>query len=77
MYNYFTLKRTMVTLLDSYFDALFDINIPKEGLNGSDSRNVVHAFARNPGDAPGCTTGAAFATCAGFLAYALMKTIKL
>ena len=24
-----------------------------------------------------CTTGAAFATCAGFLAYALMKTIKL
>ncbi len=41
-----------VTLLDSYFDALFDINIPKKGLNGSDSRNVVQALARNLGNAP-------------------------
>ena len=40
------------TLLDSYFDALFDINIPKKGLNGSDSRNVVQALARNLGNAP-------------------------
>ena len=39
-------------LLDSYFDALFDINIPKKGLQGSDSRNVVRALARNLGNAP-------------------------
>ena len=39
-------------LLDSYFDALFDINIPKKGLKGPDSRNVVQALARNLGNAP-------------------------
>ena len=39
-------------LLDSYFDALFEINIPKKGLKGSESRNVAQALARNLGSAP-------------------------
>ncbi len=39
-------------LLDSYFDALFDINIPRKGLDGAESRNVTRALARNLGSAP-------------------------
>ena len=39
-------------LINSYFDALFDINIPRKGLNGSDSRNIAVALARNLGSAP-------------------------
>lgn len=38
--------------LDSYFDALCDVNIPRKGLKGSESRNVMQALARNMGSAP-------------------------
>ena len=39
-------------LINSYFDALFDINIPQKGLDGFDSRNIALALARNLGSAP-------------------------
>ncbi len=45
--------------LDSYFDALFDINIPRKGLNGSESRRIAQALARNLGSAPRLYTIAA------------------
>lgn len=45
--------------LDSYFDALFDVNIPRKGLKGADSRNVMQALARNLGSAPRWSTIAA------------------
>lgn len=35
------------TLLDSYFDALFDINIPRRHLSGQESRRVAESLARN------------------------------
>ncbi len=44
------------SLLDSYFDALFEINIPRKGLNGSESRNVLQALARSLGNAPKLST---------------------
>ena len=39
-------------LLDSYFDALCEVNIPRKGLNGAEARNVLQALARNLGSAP-------------------------
>lgn len=39
-------------LLDSYLDALFEVNIPRKGLKGAESRNVMQALARNLGSAP-------------------------
>ena len=39
-------------LINSYFDALFDINIPRKGLDGFESRNIALALARNLGSAP-------------------------
>ena len=47
------------SLLDSYFDALFEINIPRKGLNGAESRRVSQALARNLGSAPRLYTIAA------------------
>ncbi len=38
-------------LLDSYLDALFEVNIPRKGLKGAESRNVMQALARNLGSA--------------------------
>lgn len=35
--------------LDSYFDALFDISIPRKGLDGTESRAVTASLARNLG----------------------------
>ncbi|MCR4876330.1 MAG: DUF4143 domain-containing protein [Clostridiales bacterium] len=46
-------------LINSYFDALFDINVPRKGLDGSDSRNIAVALARNLGSAPRLYTLAA------------------
>ena len=46
-------------LLDSYFDALFEVNIPRKGLKGAESRNVTQALARNLGSAPRWYTVAA------------------
>lgn len=42
--------------LDSYFDAVFDVNIPRFGLNGSDARKVARSLARNLGSAPKLST---------------------
>ena len=46
-------------LLDSYLDALFEVNIPRKGLKGAESRNVMQALARNLGSAPRWYTVAA------------------
>ena len=46
-------------LLDSYFDALFDVNILRKGLKGAESRHVMQALARNLGSAPRWYTVAA------------------
>ncbi len=37
--------------LNGYFDALFDVNIPRKKLNGDDSRKVAISLARNSGRA--------------------------
>ena len=42
--------------LDSYFDAVFEVNIPRFGLNGSDARKVARSLARNLGSAPKLST---------------------
>ena len=46
-------------LLDSYLDTLFEVNIPRKGLKGAESRNVMQALARNLGSAPRWYTVAA------------------
>lgn len=46
-------------LLDAYFDALFDVNIPRKKLNGGEARRVAQAIARNTGQAPTLKTIAA------------------
>jgi len=38
-------------LLESYFDALFEVNIPRKNLKGNESRRVAQALARNIGHA--------------------------
>ena len=38
--------------LDSYFDAVFEVNIPGFGLNSTDARKVARSLARNLGSAP-------------------------
>lgn len=42
--------------LDSYFDALFDVSIPKRGLDGDEARRVAHSLARNLGTAAKLST---------------------
>lgn len=37
--------------LDSYFEALFEVSIPRKGLSGGESRNVALSLARNLGTA--------------------------
>lgn len=37
--------------LDGYFDALFDVSIPRRGLDGADARFVAQSLARNIGAA--------------------------
>lgn len=37
--------------LDNYFDAVFDVSIPKQRLSGSESRRVAESLARNMGSA--------------------------
>ena len=37
--------------LDQYFDALFDVSVPRRGLNGQESRLVAQSLARNLGAA--------------------------
>lgn len=48
-----------VYFLDSYFDALFDVNIPRKKLNGTEARNVARSLARNLGSAVTLSTIAA------------------
>ena len=45
--------------LNSYFDALFDVNIPRKGLKGPEARRVSQALARNLGSAVTLSTIAA------------------
>lgn len=45
--------------VDAYLDSLFDVNIPKRGLNGDDSRQVATSLARNMGNAVTLATVAA------------------
>lgn len=49
-------KKDPNVFLDSYFDAVFDVNIPRFGLNGSDARKVAKSLARNLGNAPTLST---------------------
>ncbi|MBQ6401941.1 MAG: DUF4143 domain-containing protein [Firmicutes bacterium] len=45
-------KRTETgALLEAYFDALFEVNIPRKKLKGNESRRVAQALARNTGHA--------------------------
>ena len=46
-------------LLESYFDALFEVNIPRMGLRSEEARNVASALARNQGSAVTLSTLAA------------------
>ena len=46
-------------LLESYFDALFEVSIPRMGLRGTDARSVALALARNQGSAVTLSTLAA------------------
>lgn len=39
------------TYCDAYFDALFDVSIPRRGLDGGEARAVVRSLARNLGSA--------------------------
>ena len=45
--------------LDSYFDALFDVNIPRKGLRSQEARYISQAIARNQGNAVKLSTLAA------------------
>lgn len=42
--------------LDAYFDALFDVSIPRKGLSGAESRRVALSLARNLGMAAKLST---------------------
>ena len=42
--------------VDSYFDALFDVSIPRKGLSGLQSRRVAQSLARNLGTASKLST---------------------
>ncbi|WP_165055107.1 MULTISPECIES: ATP-binding protein [unclassified Adlercreutzia] len=42
-------KRAATAYIDSYFDAVFDVNIPKRGLGGQIARRVALSLARNVG----------------------------
>lgn len=42
--------------LDSYFEALFDVSVPRKGLSGSESRKVAVSLARNLGSAAKLST---------------------
>ena len=42
--------------IDSYFDALFDVSIPRKGFSGSQSRRVAQSLARNLGAASKLST---------------------
>lgn len=37
--------------LDSYLDAVFDVSVPRRGLNGGECKRVAHSLARNVGSA--------------------------
>lgn len=50
--------------LDSYFEALFGVNIPRKGLSGRESRGVALSLARNIGTAAKLATIAADAQLA-------------
>jgi len=45
--------------LNSYFDALFDVNIPRKGLKSTEARNISRALARSIGSAVTLPTVAA------------------
>lgn len=45
--------------LDAYFEALFDVSIPRKGLSGAESRRVALSLARNLGTAAKLATIAA------------------
>lgn len=45
--------------LDAYFDALFDVNMPRRGVDGGDARAVAASIARNMGSAAKVATVAA------------------
>lgn len=42
--------------IDSYFQALFDVSIPRKGLSGDESRHVAQSLARNLGSAAKMST---------------------
>ncbi len=44
-------ENTSSEYVDSYFDALFDVSIPRKGLSGLQSRRVAQSLARNLGSA--------------------------
>lgn len=43
--------RVATAYIDSYFDAVFDVSIPKRGLDGETARRVAASLARNAGTA--------------------------
>ncbi|MBP5261785.1 MAG: ATP-binding protein [Clostridiales bacterium] len=49
-------SKDVSVFLDSFLDAVFDVNIPTLGLNGSDARKVARSLARNLGSAPTLST---------------------
>ncbi len=49
-------EKDVSVFLDSYFDAVFDVNIPKLGLRSNEARKVAKSIARTLGNAPTLAT---------------------